>query len=67
LYKSLGNNSNNFDCLVTTPARLLAEIEEVYTSDSNGVILFDLEGINEAGLTGLANGPFSMPVTRDTQ
>jgi uncharacterized lipoprotein YddW (UPF0748 family) len=48
-----------------TPARLLAEIEEAYASDSNGVILFDLEGINEAGLTGLANGPFSTSVPRD--
>lgn len=46
-------------------ARLLAEIEEAYASNSNGVILFDQEGIKGDALPRLANGPFSMLVTRD--
>jgi uncharacterized lipoprotein YddW (UPF0748 family) len=50
-----------------TSARLLAEIKEVYASNSNGVILFDLEGISDDGLLRLANGPFSTPVPLDSQ
>lgn len=40
-------------------ARLLSEVNQACVSGSKGIILFDLEGLNESMLRALANGPFA--------
>ncbi len=46
-----------------TPARVLAEIYQVCTSGSKGVILFDIEHTGNDVLEALATGSFSSPST----
>lgn len=45
------------------PAWILSEIDLAYANGSNGIILFDLEGIDDNILEALATGPFSSPAT----
>jgi len=44
--------------------RVLSEIRQAYSSGSRGVVLFDIEHMNDELLDALAAGPFSRPVAR---